>query len=260
MPRSVISDISLDLPIEDLKPIGDNILIEVIERRVSSFGLIMPKAENTECLYGKVLAVGEGEVNPANGTVHPIGVKVGDYIMSVQYMGQKIEAIGKKYRLLREHGIWAKVKLKFKTETDWSIEEIEPYRDHLLLKMAAEEKSFNGDIFLPSNPQAMFRLADVVKLGPGKRYPKSDTVTPFDNVKAGDKVICLRYAGCIVRIKAVEYRLATEDDLQGVVEGADVDVLVTGNLPQPVDNYDVIPDSHLEELNMKTLKDSGGKL
>lgn len=259
MSRSLISDIAYKLPMESLKPIQDHILIEEIERRVSGVGILLPKAETTECLYGRVLATGEGEVNPSTGMTHPIGVKPGDIIMSVQYMGQKIEAHGKKYRLLREHGIWAVVKLKFKTETDWSIEELHPYRDHLLLKMAAEEKSFNGDIFLPSNPQAMFRLADVIKLGPGKRMPKADSVTPFDGVKEGDKVICLRYAGCVVRIKAVEYRLASEDDLQGIVEGHDVDVLVTGNIPQPVDNYDVIPESHLDELNAKTLRDSGGK-
>lgn len=260
MSRTVISDLSVEIPIDQMKPLGDHVLIEVIERRISGTGIILPKAETTECLYGRVLAVGEGEVNPATGTIHPIGVKPGDILMSVQYMGEKVESLGKRYRLLREHGIWATLKVKFKTETDWAIEEIEPYRDHLLLRMAAEEKSFNGDIFLPSNPQAMFRLADVVRLGPGRRYPKSDTITPFDGVKAGDKVICLRYAGCVVRMKAVEYRLASEDDLQGVVEGHDVDVLVTGNIPQPVDNYDVIPESHLDELNMKTLKDSGGKL
>lgn len=260
MPRTVISDLSLELPIESMKPIGDHVLIEVIERRISGTGIILPKAESTECLYGRVIAVGEGETNPANGRVFPIGVKPGDIIMSVQYMGEKLESIGKKYRLLREHGIWAVLKLKFKSETDWIIEEIEPYRDHLLLKMAAEEKSFNGDIYLPSNPQAMFRLADVVQVGPGKRMPKADVVTPIDGVKAGDKVICLRYAGCIVRMKAVEYRLATEDDLQGIVEGHDVDVLATGALPKPVDDYEVIPESHLDELNAKTLRDSGGKL
>ena len=262
MPRSVISDLALDIPMDALRPIGDNILIEVIERRVSSSGLVLPKAETTECLYGRVIAVGEGETNPATGTVHSAKVKPGDYIMSVQYMGEKVEAIGKKYRLLREHGIWAKVDLKFKTETDWSIEKLEPYRDHVLLKMAGEEKNLNGRIFLPANPQTMFRVAEIVSVGPGKRMPKAETITPVQGVQKGDKVICMRYAGCVVRMGGVEYRLASEADLEGVLPSdAEVDVLMrAGAMPKPVDDYDVIPDSHLDELNKKTVMDSGGKL
>ena len=262
MPRSVISDIALEIPMDELKPIGDYVLIEVIERRISGAGIILPKAETTASLYGKVIRVGPGETNPRTGKVHPIGVKPGDYIMSVQYMGEKVEAIGKKFRLLREHGIWAKVKLKFKTETDWGIEELEPYRDHLLLKMDAEEKSLGGAVYLPSNPQAQFRVAEVVTIGPGKRMPKADIITPIDGVSKGDKVICLRYAGCVVRMNKTEYRLATEDDLQAVLpEAVEVDVLPREeSLPKPVDNYDVIPESHLDELNKKTIMDSGGKL
>jgi co-chaperonin GroES (HSP10) len=262
MPRSVISDTSIEIPIDELRPIADHVLIEVIERRVSASGLILPKAETTECLYGKVLAVGEGETNPATGTVHPIGVKPGDYIMSVQYMGEKVEAIGKKYRLLREHGIWAKVDLKFKAEWDWSIERLEPYRDHVLLKMAAEEKSLKGHIFLPANPQAQYRVAEIVSVGPGRRMPKAEKVTPIQGVEKGDKVICLRYAGCVVRMGNVEYRLANEEDLEAVMPpDGEVDVLMRADaMPKPVDDYDVIPDSHLEELNKKTVIDSGGKL
>lgn len=256
------SSVGCDVPVEMLRPISDNVLIEVIERRVSGTGIILPKAETTECLYGKVLAVGEGEVNPESGKVHPIKVKPGDYIMSVQYMGEKVESIGKKYRLLREHGIWAKVTLKFKSETDWAIEKLEPYRDHVLLKMDAEEKSIHGDIFLPSNPQTMFRVAQVVDIGPGKRMPKADKVTPIGGVERGDKVICMRYAGCVVRMKGVEYRLASEDDLEGVLPpDTQADVLMREeSMPKPSDNYDVIPESHLDELNKKTIMDSGGKL
>jgi co-chaperonin GroES (HSP10) len=261
MPRSVISDLSEEIPVESMRPIGDMVLIEVVERRISGSGIILPTPEKTECLYGKVLAVGEGETNPANGRVHPIGVKPGDYIMSVQYMGEKVEALGKKLRLLREHGIWAKVELKFKSDTDWAIEKLTPYRDHVLLKLADEEKSLHGDIFLPSNPQTMFRVAEVVDIGPGKRMPKADIITPVQGVVKGDKVICMRYAGCVVRMKGVEYRLASEDDLEGVLPNdAEVDVLMRESaMPKPVDGYDVIPESHLDELNKKTLMDSGGK-
>lgn len=262
MPRSEISDLTCKIPVGALRPIGDYILIEVMERAISGAGIILPHKENTECLYGRVIGLGEGEVNPVSGKVHPIGVKLGDVVMSVQYMGEKVSALGKKYRLLREHGIWAKLTVNMKSETDWSIEGIEPYRDHILLQMDREEKSLKGHIFLPSNPQAMFRMANVIKVGPGRRYIKSDTVTPVDGVSAGDRVICLRYAGCIVRMNKQEYRLASEEDLQAVVDGTEVDVIATdqSKLNRPVDDYDVIPDSHLDELNKKTIMDSGGKL
>lgn len=257
MPRGVISDLAYKLEVDEIQPCADHILIEVLERNRSAAGLILPQKEKTECLYGRVIRTGLGEMNPVTGEVYPMGVKPGDVIMSVQYMGEKIQAVGKKYKLLREHGIWATLKLKVKSELDWEIEELTPYRDHLTLKMDSEEKSLKGRIFLPDNPQVMYRLADVVQVGPGVRNLKSGIVSPID-MKKGDRVICLRYAGCIVRVKGLEYRLASEQDIEAIVEGDGVDVLAgQDSLPKPSDDYNVIPEAELDGLNTKLLRDAG---
>jgi hypothetical protein len=82
----------------------------------------------------------------------------------------------------------------------------------------------------------------------------------MDGIAVGDRVVCLRYAGCILKMKGIEYRMASEDDIQAVANEGDVDTLAgQDHLPRPVDDYSVIPDSHLDELNRKTLIDSGGK-
>jgi chaperonin GroES len=259
MSRSEITDLSERIDITKLRPQGDYILLEVMERDRSANGLILPSKEKTECLYGKVLATGPGEYSPRTGEVFPMNIKPGDILMSVQYMGEKVQAVGKKYRLLREHGVWAKLKIDFKSEGDWEITAIEPYRDHILLKMDKEEKSLSGRVFLPANPQAMFRMATLVSAGPGPR-DKNTGVTSDMGLSKGDRLIVLRYAGCIVRINGVEHRVASWNDVEGVMDASSiVDVITDPNaFPKPVDDYEVIPDEHIAELNKKTIVDSGG--
>jgi chaperonin GroES len=259
MPRSLISDVAYKLPDpKEIAPLADYILVEVLDRGYSKTGLIIPGNEKSECLYGRVVRLGQGEYNPESGRIYPIALKEGDIIMSVQYMGEKVQAVGKKYKLIRDHGIWARLILSMKSETDWEIAELFPYRDHILVKMDSEEKTLKGHLFMPSNPQAMYRVAEVVSIGPGARKQKADKPTPV-SVKPGDKAICMRYAGCIVRVKGVEYRLVSEEDIEAVIEGGVVDVIAgQDKLAKPVDDYEVIPESHLDELNQKTLVDSGG--
>jgi co-chaperonin GroES (HSP10) len=260
MVRSVINDLSSKLSIDEIQPQGDHILIEVLERNRSKAGIIIPGKEKAECLYGKVLKVGNGECSPETGEYYGPGVKAGDIIMSVQYMGEKIQAIGKNYRLLREHGIWATLKIERKSEFDFEILEIHPYRDHILLKMAKEEKTLKGHLFLPSNPQAMFRMADVVSTGPGERRLATGVVIP-PSVKAKDRVIVMRYTGCIMHMKGIEYRLSSEEDIMAIFEGlGDVDCIAGQHaLPRASDNYGVMSDAEMNELNRKTIVDSGGE-
>lgn len=258
MSRSEITDLSEKIDITKVQPIRDYILLEVMERNRSAAGLILPHKEKTECLYGKVLAVGPGEYSSRTGEVFPIGVKPGDIIMSVQYMGEKVQTIGKKYRLLREHGIWAKLKIDYRGEGNWDILEIEPYRDHLVVKMDSEEKSLTGRLLLPDNPQVMFRMATLVSAGPGPRDPKTGVVSSM-GLNQGDRLIVLRYAGCIVKTKGGEMRVASFADVEGVIDASSVvDVIADRNAHnKPVDDYEVIPDAELDELNTKILKDDG---
>jgi co-chaperonin GroES (HSP10) len=255
---TVVTDLAGTLDVSKIRPCRDYILFEVMERNRSGAGLILPGKEKTECLFGKVLAVGPGEESPRTGQVFPMDIKPGDYIVSVQYMGEIIQTIGKKYRLLREHGVWAKIKIDYRKEGDWEITDIEPYRQHILVKMDSDEKSLKGGVYLPANPQVMFRMATLVKSGPGPRDKKTGVVSSM-GMNAGDRLIVMRFAGCIIRMNGVEHRLASCDDVEGVMEaGSVVDVFADPTThPKPVDDYEVIPDSHLDELNAKILKDNG---
>lgn len=257
MPRSVIEDLSGKLDVSKIRPYGDHILLEVLERNRSAAGLLIPGKEKTECLYGRVLATGPGEVSPRTGEVFPMDIKPGDIIMSVQYMGEKVQTIDKKYRLLREHGVWAKLDVDFRGEGDFEITKIHPYRDHIVVKMDGEEKSLKGLVYLPSNPQAMFRMATMVSGGPGPR-DKNTGVTSEMHLTVGDRLIVLRYAGCIVRVSGKEFRVASFEDVQGIMDSKSVvDVIADPTThPKPVDDYSVMSDAELGELNMKTLKDS----
>lgn len=258
----VIDAMTSAFEVDEIQPIGDYVLVEVLERNRSKIGLILPAKEKTECLYGRVLATGPGETHQITGQVFPLGVKPGDIVMSVQYMGEKVQAIGKKYKLIRDHGIWAKLTLTVRSEFDWDIDAIAPYRDHVLLRMDSEEHARKGGkLLMPSNPQFMYRAADVLKVGPGYRRVKADRVSPVEGIKPGDQVVCMRYAGCIVRLGKEDLRLASEEDCEAVVTDGLVDVMAgQDRLAKPVDDYEVIPESHLDELNRKTVLDSGGKM
>lgn len=257
MSRDIV-DLAERIDISEVRPIRDYILLEVIERTRSASGLILPKAETTECLYGKVLAIGPGESSPRTGEVFHMDIKPGDYIMSVQYMGEKIQTLGKKYRLLREHGVWAKLKIEQTSNGSWDILEIQPYRDHIVVKMDGEEKNLKGNLFLPSNPQTMFRMATLVSAGPGPRDQKTGVVSDM-GLSIGDRLVVLRYAGCIVKTRKAEFRVASFQDVEGVIDGSSVvDVLADPTkFQKPVDDYEVIPDVEFDEMNKKTLMDDG---
>lgn len=257
MPRSETLDLTGHIDVSKLRPLNDYILLEIMERNRSAGGLILPDKEKTECLFGKVLAVGPGECSPRTGEVFPMDIKPGDILMSVQYMGEKVTTLGKKYRLLREHGVWGKLKIDYKGEGNWDITEIQPYRDHLLLKMDDEEMNLKKNLFLPSNPQVMFRMATLITAGPGPRDQKTGVVSAM-RLSTGDRVITLRYAGCIVKIKGVEHRMASFADIEGVMQDGIVDVLADPMThPKPGDDYSVVPESHLDDLTAKILRDNG---
>jgi len=259
MGGTIVTDLVGKLDVSKIKPLRDYILFEVMDRNRSAGGLIIPGKEKTECLYGRVIATGPGEESPRTGEVFPMDIKPGDIIVSVQYMGEKIQTIGKKYRLLREHGVWAKIKIDYRKEGDWDITDIEPYRNHILVRMDSDEKNLKGNVYLPANPQVMFRMATLVKSGPGLRDPKTGVVSSM-GVNAGDRVVILRFAGCIIRVKGIEHRLASGEDVEGVMDaGSVVDVFADPTAhPKPVDDYEVVPESHLDDLTEKILKDSGG--
>ena len=90
-----------------IKPLGDKILVEVLEAEgKTKGGIILPDTAKEEKTEGKVVAVGSGKVLES-GKVQPPEVKKGDRVIFGKYAGDEILIDGKKHKVLKESEILA---------------------------------------------------------------------------------------------------------------------------------------------------------
>ena len=83
-----------------LKPLGDRIVIKVIEdTEQTSGGIFIPDSAKEKPQKGEVVAVGEGKIND-KGEREPMDVKVGDNILYAKYAGTDIKMDGVEYKIL----------------------------------------------------------------------------------------------------------------------------------------------------------------
>src|SRR3989338_11412545 len=90
-----------------IKPLGDKVLVEVLEaEEKTKGGIILPDTAKEEKTEGKVIAVGVGKVLES-GKVQPPEVKRGDRVIFGKYAGDEIIIDGKKHKMLKESEILA---------------------------------------------------------------------------------------------------------------------------------------------------------
>lgn len=90
-----------------LKPLGDRILIELIEaEEKTSSGIVIPDSAKEKPQEGKVIAAGTGRVLE-NGQRIDLEVKEGDRIIFSKYAGTEVKYEGIEYLILRESDILA---------------------------------------------------------------------------------------------------------------------------------------------------------
>lgn len=83
-----------------LKPLGDRIVIKVIEdTEQTSGGIFIPDSAKEKPQKGEVVAVGEGKIND-KGEREPMDVKAGDVILYAKYAGTDIKMDGVEYKIL----------------------------------------------------------------------------------------------------------------------------------------------------------------
>ena len=83
-----------------LKPLGDRIVIKVIEdTEQTSGGIFIPDSAKEKPQKGEVVAVGLGKMND-KGEREPIDVKVGDTVLYAKYAGTDIKMDGVEYKIL----------------------------------------------------------------------------------------------------------------------------------------------------------------
>jgi chaperonin GroES len=89
-----------------LKPIGDRVVIELMEQETEKVGSIyVPDTAKEKPQQGKVISVGQGKRDGKD--LVPMTVKVGDTVLFNKYGGMEVKHDGKDYLILSESDILA---------------------------------------------------------------------------------------------------------------------------------------------------------
>ncbi|RTZ47835.1 co-chaperone GroES [Candidimonas sp. SYP-B2681] len=89
------------------RPLRDRIIVKRTEQqRKTTFGIVIPDSVMEKHEQGEVLAVGEGK-RSQDGTIIPLQLKVGDYVLFGKYAGQSINIDGEEVLVLREGEVLA---------------------------------------------------------------------------------------------------------------------------------------------------------
>jgi chaperonin GroES len=90
-----------------IKPLGDRVLVEPLEREeVTSSGIVLPDTAKEKPQEGTVVSVGSGRVDD-KGQKHALEVKAGNKVLYGKYAGTEIKIEGKDYLILSEKDILA---------------------------------------------------------------------------------------------------------------------------------------------------------
>lgn len=89
-----------------LKPLGDRVVIEVVEKEEKTVsGIVLPDTAKEKPQEGKVIAVGSGHLVEDERV--PLEVKVGDTVIYSKYAGTEVKVANKEYLIVRESDILA---------------------------------------------------------------------------------------------------------------------------------------------------------
>ena len=93
----------------DLQPLGDRIIVEVLEEEETTVsGIVLPDTAKEKPQRGKILAVGPG-ARDEDGDYIKMDVEVGDEVIFSKYGGTEIKVGTDDVLILRESDVLAKV-------------------------------------------------------------------------------------------------------------------------------------------------------
>ena len=93
----------------NLKPLGDRLIVEVLDEEDVTFsGIVLPDTAKEKPQRGRVLAVGPGSRDD-DGKFVPLDLEEGDEIVFSKYGGTEIKVGVDEYLILRESDVLAKV-------------------------------------------------------------------------------------------------------------------------------------------------------
>lgn len=93
---------------------------------------------------------------------------------------------------------------------------VRPILDKIIVRRVEARDVSSGGIVLPDTAKEKPKEGIVMALGEGRRL-EDGKILPFQ-VKKGDRIIFLSYAGNEVKIKSEEYLILEETDIMAVIE------------------------------------------
>ena len=96
---------------------------------------------------------------------------------------------------------------------------IRPLHDRIVVKRIETSDSAVGGLFIPDSAKEKPHEGKVVAVSRGKRL-EDGTLTPLD-VAVGDHIVYGKYTGSEIQLAGEEYLIVREDDVLGVLEGAE---------------------------------------
>ena len=91
----------------DLKPLGDRLIVEILEEEeTTASGIVLPDTAKEKPQRGKILAVGPGSRNDS-GELVPMDVAEGDEIIFSKYGGTEVKLGGDELLILSARDVLA---------------------------------------------------------------------------------------------------------------------------------------------------------
>ena len=92
---------------------------------------------------------------------------------------------------------------------------VKPLFDKVVVENVTVEEKTKSGFFLPSSAQEKPQTCVVVAVGPGGLVDGKEVKM---QVKAGDKVLCSKYAGTESKVDGKEFTIIKQSDILAIVE------------------------------------------
>lgn len=96
---------------------------------------------------------------------------------------------------------------------------VRPLHDRIIVRRLEEGEQRIGGIIIPDSAKEKPQQGKVIAAGNGK--VKDDGKRIALDVKAGDLILFGKYSGQEIKLDGEEYLIMREDEVLGVIEGAD---------------------------------------
>ena len=96
---------------------------------------------------------------------------------------------------------------------------VRPLHDRIIIQRLDEGEQKVGGIIIPDSAKEKPQQGKVIAAGTGK--VRDDGTRQQPDVKAGDRILFGKYSGQEIKLDGEEYLIMKEDEVLGVIEGAD---------------------------------------